>query len=77
VLLECTEVFKEYVLPHIDNPEAKARHFVVVDVETGAYEVIVVFGDRRQIVDEIAEAAEPVWVVDALAETGTNLPSRF
>lgn len=33
------EIFEEQVLPQIDDPEAKARHFVVIDVETGEYEV--------------------------------------
>jgi hypothetical protein len=33
------KMFEEQVLPQIDDPEAKARHFVVVDIETGEYEV--------------------------------------
>ena len=32
-------IFEEHILPQIDDPEAKARHFVVIDVETGEYEV--------------------------------------
>ena len=32
-------IFEEHVLPQIDDPEAKARHFVVIDIKTGEYEV--------------------------------------
>ena len=32
-------IFEEQVLPQINDPEAKARHFVVIDIETGEYEV--------------------------------------
>jgi len=32
-------IFEEQVLPNIDDPEAKARHFVVIDIKTGEYEV--------------------------------------
>ena len=32
-------LFEECVRPHIDDPEAKARRFVAIDVETGDYEV--------------------------------------
>ena len=39
-----------------------AMHF------TGVYEVVVVFGDRRRVVDEIVEAAEPLVGVGLLWE---------
>ena len=35
----CHALFEERVRPHIDDPEAKARRFVAIDVETGDYEV--------------------------------------
>lgn len=33
------EVFEKRVLPQIDHPETKARHFVVIDIETGDFEM--------------------------------------
>jgi archaeosine-15-forming tRNA-guanine transglycosylase len=27
------EIFEKHVLPQIDDPEAKARHFVVIDIK--------------------------------------------
>ena len=35
---------------------------------TGVYEAVVVFGDRRRVIDEIVEAAEPLMGVGCLWE---------
>jgi hypothetical protein len=38
--LGCNAIFEEQVFPQINDPEAKARHVVVIGIETGEYEVI-------------------------------------
>ena len=60
------EIFEEHVLPQIDDPEAKARHFVVVDIETGEYEVsegpISSTDATQRLLERCPEAKGRIWL---------------
>jgi hypothetical protein len=75
------EVFKEHVLPHIDNPEAKARHFVVIDIETGEYEVsedpIHSSDATKRLLERCPEAKGRIWIRRAGSPVAHRIGGRF
>jgi hypothetical protein len=58
-------LFEEHVLPNIDDPGAKARHFVVLDIETGAYEIsegpIRATDATRRLLERCPDAKGRIW----------------
>jgi hypothetical protein len=58
-------IFEEEVLPNIDDPEAKARHFVAIDIKTGEYEVSdtprTATDTSQRLLDRRPEAMGRLW----------------
>ena len=75
------EIFEEHVLPHIDNPEAKARHFVVIDVETGEYEVsegpIRSSDATQRLLERCPEAKGRIWIRRVGSSVAHRIGGRF
>lgn len=75
------EIFEEHVLPHIDNPETKARHFVVIDIETGEYEVsegLIRARDATQrLLERCPEAKGRIWTRRVGSPVAHRLGGRF
>jgi len=70
------EIFEKDVLPHIDDPEAKARHFVVIDIETGKYEVSE--GPiRARDAERCPEAKGRIWTRRVGSPVAHRLGGRF
>ena len=63
--LGCNAIFEEQVLPQINDPESKARHFVVTDIETGEYEVsehpIRAADATERLLERCPEAKGRIW----------------
>ena len=59
------ELFEKHVRPQIEEPEARARHFVVIDIETGDFEVsegpIRATEATRRLLERRPEAKGRLW----------------
>ena len=74
-------IFEEQVLPQIDDPEAKARHFVVIDIETGDYEVSdtprTATDASQRLLDRRPEAMGRLWFRRVGSPTAHRVGGRF
>ena len=72
------QLFEERVLPQIEDPEAEARKFVAIDVETGDYEVS---SEQRQATQQLLErrpeAKGRIWFRRVGSESAYHVGSRF
>lgn len=75
------EIFEEHVLPQIDDPETKARHFVVIDIETGEYEVsegpIGSTDATQRLLERCPEAKGRIWKRRVGSPTAHRIGGRF
>jgi hypothetical protein len=74
-------IFEEQVLPNIDDPEAKARHFVVIDIETGEYEVseepIRSSDATQRLLERCPEAKGRIWIRRVGSPVAHRIGGRF
>ena len=74
-------IFEEQVLPNIDDPEAKARHFVVIDIETGEYEVsegpIRASDATQRLLERCPEAKGRLWTRRVGSPVAHRMGGRF
>ena len=75
------ELFEEQVLPQIDDPEAKARHFVVIDIKTGKYEVsegpIRSTDATQRLLERCPEAKGRIWKRRVGSPVAHRIGGRF
>lgn len=75
------EIFEEQVLPQIDDPESKARHFVVIDIETGRYEVsespIRATDATDRLLERCPEAKGRIWTRRVGSPVAHRMGGRF
>jgi hypothetical protein len=75
------EIFEKHVLPQIDDPEAKARHFVVIDIKTGEYEVsegpIRSTDATQRLLERCPEAKGRSWKRRVGSPTAHRIGGRF
>ena len=75
------EIFEKDVLPDIDDPEAKARHVVVIDIETGKYEVsegpIRARDATQRLLERCPEAKGRIWTRRVGSPVAHRLGGRF
>jgi len=74
-------IFEEQVLPQIDDPEAKARHFVAIDIETGEYEISerpIRAGDAtKRLLERCPEAKGRIWIRRVGSPVAHRIGGRF
>ena len=74
-------IFEEQVLPQINDPEAKARHFVVIDIETGEYEVsegpIRASDATKRLPERCPEAKGRLWTRRVGSPVAHRMGGRF
>lgn len=74
-------IFEEQVLPQINDPNAKARHFVVIDIETGDYEVSdtprTATDASQRLLDRRPEAMGRLWFRRVGSPTAHRVGGRF
>ncbi len=75
------ELFEKRVKPHIDDPEAHARKFVAIDIETGDYEVSEsehhALEATRRLLERRPEAKGRLWFRRVGSSTSHRIRSRF
>lgn len=73
-------IFEE-VLPNIDDPKEKARHFVVIDIETGEYEVsegpIRASDATKRLLERCPEAKGRLWTRRVGSPVAHRMGGRF
>jgi hypothetical protein len=74
-------IFEEEVLPNIDDPKEKARHFVVIDIETGEYEVsegpIRASDATKRLLERCPEAKGRLWTRRVGSPVAHRMGGRF
>ena len=74
-------IYEEEVLPNIDDPEEKARHFVVIDIETEEYEVSdtprTATDASQRLLDRCPEAMGRLWFRRVGSSIAHRVGGRF
>lgn len=71
-------LFEERVLPQIDDPEADARKYVAIDIETGDYEISEGQMEATQrLLERRPEAMGRVWFRRVGSTSAYHIGGRF